>query len=155
MRAGIFDDMGRGPARARPRFPNHTQPTRTRETLSGVKSGVLFASVYSLAAVAIRLTLGTGLNPATSIDLGRSIAAYFAAGILGGAIFGYWRRSAKFATGRAMLSAVLGTLFSLLATAVLLGPPTRWDAIAYLSTGILATITAVFLFLRWEFFFET
>lgn len=148
------DGMGEMVADSRTKSRS-TRAQRRGATVHGVKTGILFALLYSLAAAALRYASADRPGTGSVIDLRSVIAAYFAMGILGGGIVGFFRASAETSRGRALLSGSLGVIISTSTMATLVGSPWNWDRVGWISAGIFAVIISGFLYVRWDYFFES
>lgn len=80
-----------------------------RRVIDGVQIGLMFAAAYAVIAIVLFvLSKGAALDHSFSV-LGRVIAVYVAAGIVGGAIFGLLQPIVQWAIG----AAVLGTIVAI------------------------------------------
>ena len=107
-------------------FPKRAMIHRERNIGWGVLYGLLFATLYSAAAVLIYLFRGSEPFEANEVTLGSTVAVYFLGGILGGAIIGLLLPWTRWRIG-SVIAGLPGCLgFGLLVS----GPITKWDAAA-------------------------
>jgi len=113
-----------------------------RNLLWGIKYGLAIAGVTSIWASIIYLLDPKGVQERHHVGLPAIIAMYMACGLAGGGILGGLRPLAKWKTGQAVISFLIGAICGIAFRFGTqgFGPWTPWDSSASVFMGILAMV---------------
>jgi hypothetical protein len=113
--------------------------SRKRNVQTGVTIG-LFGATLLAAWALLAYSMGSQTLPRSGASLSRILLAYYAAGILGGAIVGLLLGYTQNLVGKVVVGAVAGAIFYLSIQIALKGPIWQWDNRSLLQTTILGLV---------------
>jgi len=108
-----------------------------RRIRAGVLVGLIMASFYSAWALLMHFLAPGSNSNHTTIGIGAVIAAYFGAGIVGGAVIGSLSPLARSWTGMVVLGMTTGIVFFFFIETATSGPFWTWQANAWKEVTVL------------------
>jgi hypothetical protein len=135
----------------RPRRHVSLYKTRLRQELRlGVLVGLGLSALYCAYALVLFALRGNAPFEANDVPLAGVLATYVAGGLAGGTIYGLLHPFARFALGRALLGAVIGTIVFCGIYIVTDGLPHHWARRTWENVGLAGLMLGVPIGLLWR-----